>query len=99
MGSGWGVDCDEVHTNIFIGDKVSTQPLKVLVGDPSLDSSIGSTSAWYLGGPRFKSQQRQNIFNENKYLIYSKKGIQKSRTNRSYLSIFQYCKCLVYSAV
>ena len=24
---------------------------------PSLDSSIGSTSAWYLGSPRFKSRQ------------------------------------------
>jgi hypothetical protein len=23
MATGWGVDCDEVHSNIFIGDKVS----------------------------------------------------------------------------
>jgi uncharacterized OB-fold protein len=22
MATGWGVDCDEVHQNLFIGDKV-----------------------------------------------------------------------------
>ena len=37
----------------------------------SLDSSIGSISARYLGGLGFKSQQGREFFNENKKLIYS----------------------------
>ena len=32
---------------------------------PSQDSSVGSISAWYCGGPRFKTQQGQELFNEN----------------------------------
>ena len=34
--------------------------------NPSLDSSIGSASALYLGGPRFKTWQGWEYFNENK---------------------------------
>ena len=33
---------------------------------PSQDSSVGSISAWYRGGPGFKSWQGQEFFNENK---------------------------------
>ena len=33
--------------------------------DPSQDSSVGSISAWYRGGPGFKSQQGQEFLNEN----------------------------------
>ena len=33
---------------------------------PSQDSSVGSISAWYWGGPGFKSWQGQEFFNENK---------------------------------
>ena len=28
------------------------------------DSSVGSVSAWYRGGPRFKSRQGREFFNE-----------------------------------
>ena len=35
---------------------------------PSQDSSVGSISARYRGGPGFKSQQRREFFNENKLL-------------------------------
>ena len=34
--------------------------------NPSQDSSVGSISAWYRGGPGFKSRQGQEFFNENK---------------------------------
>ena len=33
---------------------------------PSQRSSVGSISAWYWGGPGFKSRQRREFFNENK---------------------------------
>ena len=35
-------------------------------GYPSQDSSVGSISAWYWGGPGFKSLQGQKFINENK---------------------------------
>ena len=35
---------------------------------PSHDSSIGSISTWYWGGPGYKSWQGQEFFSENKQL-------------------------------
>ena len=52
--------------------------MQLLHANPSQDSSVGSTSAWYRGGPGFKSQQGQEFFNENivssihRVLLYSK---------------------------
>ena len=34
--------------------------------NPNQDSSIGSISAWYRGGPGFKSRQGREFFSENK---------------------------------
>ena len=34
--------------------------------NPSQDSSIGSISTWYRGGPGFKSRQGREFFCENK---------------------------------
>ena len=36
---------------------------------PSQDSSVGSISAWYQGGPGFKYRQGREFFNENKWKI------------------------------
>ena len=35
----------------------------------SQDSSVGSISTWYRGGPGFKSQLGREFFNENKVCI------------------------------
>ena len=35
------------------------------MNNPSQDSSVGRISAWYWGGPGFKSQQGRELFNEN----------------------------------
>ena len=37
----------------------------------SYDSSVGRISAWYQGGPRFKSRQGREFFNENKLLNWT----------------------------
>ena len=41
-------------------------PILTFHTDPSQDSSIGSISAWYWGGPGFKSPKGREFFSENK---------------------------------
>ena len=36
---------------------------------PSQDSSVGSISAWFRGGPGFKSWQGREFFSEKNYMI------------------------------
>ena len=36
-----------------------------IVDNPILDSSFGSASAWYRGGPRFESWQSESLFQTN----------------------------------
>ena len=50
----------------YMEDRTEMEKMHILLCYPSQDSSVGSISAWYRGGPGFKSRQGREFFNENK---------------------------------